>query len=303
VPGHSYAIKFGTIEVDEPRVVEVDGTVREVYPREARIRNLTYAAPLFLDIILNLEGRESLECVNIGNIPIMVKSDLCLLSKHTPDDLIRMGEDPDEAGGYFIINGSERVIVSLEDLAPNRVLIEVDNRGSRPVYRGKVFSTTVGFRARIEMALKAKGEMVISIPGVPVPVPFVVLMRALGVETDRDVAEMVSLDTDILNELETSFREASSIQSVEDAILYIGNRVAFGQVREFRIKRAETIVDRNLLPHIGREDKDRLDNGVRRTIRTTSRIRGSSSRAPSSPSSSEAPSGASTGTCDTNSEG
>jgi len=162
VPGRTYNIKFGTIEVDEPRVVEVDGTVREVYPREARIRNLTYAAPLYLDIILNDEGRESLECVNIGDIPIMVKSNLCLLSKHNPEELVRIGEDPDEVGGYFVVNGSERVIVSLEDLAPNRVLIEVDNRGSRPVYRGKVFSTTVGFRARIEMALKAKGEMVVS---------------------------------------------------------------------------------------------------------------------------------------------
>ena len=262
VPGRTYDIKFGTIEVDEPRVVEVDGTIREVYPREARIRNLTYAAPLFLDIILNDEGRETLECVNIGDVPIMVKSDLCLLSKHTPEQLLGIGEDPDEVGGYFIVNGSERVIVSLEDLAPNRVLIEVDNRGSNPVYRGKVFSTTVGFRARIEMALKSRGEMVISIPGVPVPVPFVVMMRALGVVTDREVAEMVSLDTDILNELEASFRDAASIQTVEDAILFIGNRVAFGQVKEFRVKRAETIVDRNLLPHIGREPDDRFDKAI-----------------------------------------
>ncbi len=262
IPGRTYDIKFGTIEVDEPRVVEVDGTIREVYPREARIRNLTYAAPLFLDIILNDEGRETLECVNIGDLPIMVKSDLCLLSKHTLEQLLGIGEDPDEVGGYFIVNGSERVIVSLEDLAPNRVLIEIDNRGSNPVYRGKVFSTTVGFRARIEMALKSRGEMVISIPGVPVPVPFVVMMRALGVETDRQVAEMVSLDTDILNELETSFRDAASIQTTEDAILFIGNRVAFGQVKEFRVKRAETIVDRNLLPHIGREPDDRLDKAI-----------------------------------------
>jgi DNA-directed RNA polymerase subunit B len=262
VPGHTYDIKFGTIEVDEPRVVEVDGTVREVYPREARIRNLTYAAPLYLDIILNEEGRESLECVNIGDLPIMVKSNLCLLSKHTPEQLIRMGEDPEEVGGYFVVNGSERVIVSLEDLAPNRVLIEVDNRGSKPVYRGKVFSTTVGFRARIEMALKSKGEIAVSIPGVPVAVPFIVLMRALGVETDREIAEMISLDPDILNELEPSFREASNIHTIEDAVLYIGNRVAFGQVKEFRIKRAETILERNLLPHIGREVDDKLDKAI-----------------------------------------
>ena len=262
VPGKTYDITFGTIEVREPRVVEVDGTVRRVYPRETRIRNLTYAAPLYLDIILNHEGRETLECVNIGDLPIMVKSDLCLLSKHTPEELVRIGEDPDEAGGYFIVNGSERVIVSLEDLAPNRVLVEIDKRGSKPVYRGKVFSTTVGFRARIEMSLKSKVNMVVSIPGVPVPIPFIVLMRAMGIEMDREVANMVSLDDKVLNELESSFRAVEDIQTVEDAILFIGNRVAFGQVKEFRIKRAEAIIDRNLLPHIGREKKVRLDKAI-----------------------------------------
>ncbi|MBN1683624.1 DNA-directed RNA polymerase subunit B [Candidatus Bathyarchaeota archaeon] len=262
VPNHTYEIKFGSIEVGDPRVVEVDGTIREVYPREARIRNLTYSAPLYLEIMVDDEGRETYEKVNIGDLPIMVKSKLCLLSRHTPLELTELGEDPDEVGGYFIINGSERVIVSLEDLAPNRVLVEIDNRGSNPVYRGKVFSTTVGFRARIEANLKSKGEMSVTIPGVPVAVPFVVLMRALGVETDKNVADMVSLDSQILSELEPSFREAANVNTKEDAILFIGNRVAFGQVKEFRIKRAETILDRNLLPHIGREPSERIDKAI-----------------------------------------
>jgi len=262
VPDHTYDIKFGAIEIGEPRVVEVDGTQRQVYPREARIRNLTYSAPLYLEIELDDEGRETYERVNIGDVPIMVKGNLCLLDNLTEDELVKLGEDPDEIGGYFIVNGSERVIVSLEDLAPNRVLGEIDTRGSRPVYKGKVFSTTVGFRARIEMSLKSKNQMVVNIPGVPVPVPLVVLMRALGVETDRQVAEMVSLDPEILNEMEISFREAAATQTVEDAVLFIGNRVAFGQVKEFRIKRAETILDRNLLPHIGREPEDRIDKAL-----------------------------------------
>ena len=262
VPNHTYNIKFGKIEIEAPRVVEVDGTQRQVMPREARIRNLTYSAPLFLEIILDDAGVEKYERVNIGDLPIMVKSNLCLLSKHTEDELLSFGEDPQEVGGYFIVNGSERVIVSLEDLAPNRVLVETDNRGSKPVYKGKVFSTTVGFRARIEMSLKTKGQMNVNIPGVPVPVPLIVLMQALGVETDREIAEMVSLEPEILNELELSFKEAANTQTIEEAILFIGNRVAFGQVKEFRIKRAETILDRNLLPHIGREPEDRMDKAI-----------------------------------------
>jgi DNA-directed RNA polymerase subunit B len=262
VPNHTYEIKFGSIEVGDPVITEVDGTQRPVYPREARIRNLTYAAPLYLEIMLEDEGKETYEKVNIGDLPIMVKSKLCLLSRHTPDELMSLGEDPEEVGGYFIINGSERVIVSLEDLAPNRVLVEIDDRGSNPVFRGKVFSTTVGFRARIEANLKAKGEMSVTIPGVPVPVPYIVLMRALGVETDKQVADMVSLDPKILSELEPSFREAGNVHNREDAVLYIGNRVAFGQVKEFRMKRAEAILDRNLLPHIGRGADQRKDKAI-----------------------------------------
>jgi DNA-directed RNA polymerase subunit B len=87
-------------------------------------------------------------------------------------------------------------------------------------------------------------------------------MRALGVETDKQVADMVSLDSKILSELEPSFREAGNIHTREDAVLYIGNRVAFGQVKEFRMKRAEAILDRNLLPHIGRGADQRKDKAI-----------------------------------------
>ncbi|MFB0543390.1 MAG: DNA-directed RNA polymerase subunit B [Candidatus Bathyarchaeia archaeon] len=259
---HKEEIKFGTIEVKEPQIVEVDGTRRSVYPRESRIRDLTYAAPLYLDITVNENGRESFEQVNIGELPIMVKSDLCILSRHPPEDYIKLGEDPEEVGGYFTINGSERVIVALEDLAPNRVLVEVDTRGSKPVYKGKVFSTNVGFRARIEMVLKPRQSIMVSIPGVPTPLPFVILMRALGVRSDREIAEMISFDDEILNELEPSFKRATTVQSVEDALFYIGNRVAFGQVKEFRIKRAGDIIDRNLLPHIGGAPESRMDKAI-----------------------------------------
>ena len=257
-----HEIKFNTVEVREPQIVEVDGTTRSVYPREARIRNLTYTAPLYLDITVIEDGRESYERVNIGEMPIMVKSDLCLLSKHSLEDYAKIGEDPEEVGGYFVINGSERVIVALEDLSPNRVLVEIDNRGSRPVYRGKVFSTNVGFRARIEMVLKYRGSIMVSIPGVPTPIPFVVLMRALGVESDRQIAEMVSSADEVLNELEPSFKRIAATETVEDALLYIGNRVAFGQVKEFRVKRAEAIIDRNLLPHIGGNPESRTDKAI-----------------------------------------
>jgi rRNA metabolism SBDS family protein len=59
-----------------------------------------------------------------------------------PEELIAVGEDPNDPGGYFIVNGSERVTVAMEDLAPNRILIDIDDSGTKPAYRAKVFSTT-----------------------------------------------------------------------------------------------------------------------------------------------------------------
>jgi len=192
----------------------------------------------------------------------MLKSKLCVLSQMSPEELISQGEDPNDPGGYFIINGSERVIVALEDLAPNRVLVDIDERGANPVYQAKIFSTTVGFRARIELRMKSDGALYVSMPGVPTEIPFVVMMRALGLESDKEIAEAVSLDLKIQSELESSFEKTVGVETVKDAILYIGNRVAHGQVEEYRIQKAENVIDRNFLPHLGRTFERRRDKAL-----------------------------------------
>ena len=194
IPEYPFKIKLGKIEVGKPRIVEVDGSDHPIYPMEARLRNLTYAAPMELELTEVHDGKESpVERVYIGDVPIMLKSAYCALLGMSPEELIEMGEDPKDPGGYFIINGSERVIVALEDLAPNRVLIDVDRSGSSPIYRAKVFSTTVGFRARIELRMKSDGALYVSMPGVPTEIPFVVMMRALGFESDRKLLTLFPL--------------------------------------------------------------------------------------------------------------
>ncbi len=131
-------IKLGKIEIGAPRVIEVDGTERSIYPAEARIRNLTYAAPLHMEMIPVIGEREGQpEMVYIGDLPVMLKSKICLLSKLSPDDLIGVGEDPLDPGGYFIVHGSERVIVALEDLAANRILVDVEHTGVNPTYKAR----------------------------------------------------------------------------------------------------------------------------------------------------------------------
>jgi DNA-directed RNA polymerase subunit B len=270
IPENPYSVKLGQIWVIDPQsritgpyATEVDGTKHEIYPMEARLRNLAYAAPIALEMTPIIDGREQdTELVYIGNIPVMLKSKLCFLSQLSREELIAAGEDPDDPGGYFVVNGSERVIVAMEDLAPNRVIIDLDEKGTSPVYQAKIFSTTVGFRARIELKLKADDAIYVSMPGVPTEIPFIVIMRALSLEKDKDIAEAVSLDKDIQKELAASFEKAVGVDTPQDAILFIGNRVAHGQVEEYRLQKAETALDKNFLPHLGRTEKQRKDKAI-----------------------------------------
>jgi DNA-directed RNA polymerase subunit B len=270
VPECPYKVKLGQVWIIDPQtrisgpyVTEVDGTKHEIYPIEARLRNLTYAAPIALEMTPVVDGREQdTELVYIGNIPVMLKSKLCFLSQLSREELIACGEDPDDPGGYFIVNGSERVIVAMEDLAPNRIIVDIDEKGATPVYQAKLFSTTVGFRARIELKLKSDGALYVTMPGVPTDIPFVIVMRALGLESDKEIAEAVSLDEEIQGELEPSFEKAAGVDTVKEAILYIGNRVAHGQVEEYRIQKAEAAIDKNFLPHLGRTSQSRRDKAL-----------------------------------------
>src|SRR5438046_10594848 len=106
--------------------------------------------------------------VYIEDLPVMLKSRICLLSKLSPDDLIGVGEDPLDPGGYFIVNGSERVIVALEDLAANRILVDIEHTAVNPAYKAKIFSTTVGLRARIVVMLISMAAGYVTRYGIPV---------------------------------------------------------------------------------------------------------------------------------------
>ncbi len=256
-----YKIKFGKIEIGNPRIVEVDGSEHDINPREAMIRNLTYASSLKLEMWIERNGKRSafLEPLYIGDLPIMVKSKKCPLYDATEEELKKLGEDPKDPGGYFIINGSERVVVAMEDLAPNKIMVDVEGTELNATYKAKVFSTTIGFRARIEVKMRADGSLHVSIPGVIVDIPFIILMKALGIEADRDIAEIVSIRNEIQDLLDPSFEKSEGIIKTREAILYIGNRIAFGQIEDYRIRRAETVLDRNFLPHIGRTPEYRKE--------------------------------------------
>ncbi|HDZ35978.1 MAG TPA: DNA-directed RNA polymerase subunit B'', partial [Thermococcus sp.] len=251
-----FEVKFGKIRLGEPEFQEAQGQRKPLYPMDARIRNLTYSAPLYLELIPVIKGieQEAVE-VRIGELPIMLKSKACRLYGLSDEELVELGEDPKDPGGYFIINGSERVIVSIEDLAPNKTLVERDERQNRII--AKVFSYRHGYRALITVERRKDGILYVNIPNVPRPVKFVYVMRALGLLSDKEIVEAVSDDPRIQQVLFDNLEDASDVMTQEEALDYIGKLSLPGQPKEYRLKRAEHIIDNNLLPHMGVEPERR----------------------------------------------
>ena len=240
-------------------MMELDGSVTHITPAEARMRNVSYIAPLMLEANV-IEDGKTLETrfIHIGDIPVMVKSDACILRNFSEQKLIDHAEDPHDPGGYFIINGSERVIVGLEDLSYNKIIVDAEKIGGKKVFKAKVYSSIVGYRAKLELVLKEDGLVVARIPGSPVDIPVVTLMRALGLESDKEIASAVSMVDEIQNELEGSF-EKTDVTTSKDSIVYISKRIAPGMLEEFQIKRAETLLDWGLLPHLGKQPENRKE--------------------------------------------
>jgi len=256
---YPYKIQLGRIQFKQPRMMELDGSVTHITPVEARLRNVSYVAPLMLEANV-IEDGKTLESrfIHIGDIPVMVKSESCILRSFTQQKLIDYAEDPEDPGGYFIINGSERVIVGLEDLSYNKIIVDAEKVGGKKVFKAKVYSSIVGYRAKLELVLKEDGLIVARIPGSPVDIPIITLMRALGLESDKEIASVISLNDNVQNELESSF-EKSDITTSKDAIVYISKRIAPGMLEEFQIKRAETLLDWGLLPHLGKQPDNRKE--------------------------------------------
>ena len=283
----NYTLRTGKIHIEKPFTKEADGSKSEIFPTEARLRNLNYSAHMYLEMALhdnNSDEEEELEEVYIGELPLMLKSSKCHLHGLTDEELMEKGEDPKDPGGYFIVNGSERAVVTMEEIAPNKIILErideIEDRHAKAI----VTSIKSGFRARITLEYKKPRKsgvfLRISFPYVPGEIPLVILLRALGLSTDQDIITKISDDFNfqmyIADDIQVSEKDLKLDSSLmadmtneerEEylrmaAIKYIGNRVAKGMTEEYRIKRAEDVIDRYLLPHMGIESDKRYDKAI-----------------------------------------
>ncbi len=256
-PNEEVVYEFIDIWVDKPQTTEFDGSILDeshgYIPSICRLRGYTYMAPIKVRVKIRRGEIEEEEPnpIEIGKIPVMVKSKICVLHGKSREELIELGEDPDDPGGYFIINGSERAIVALEDLASNNIITQKEVTSGTETYTSMILSVKGSLRNHVTVNMK-KNNITVKIPFLLTEIPFSIVMKALGVVTDGDIAAAVSRDPEIIEELSHTLEKYSNIQTQDEALIYIGNRTqAFQQPLERRVNRARHILDKYLFPHVG----------------------------------------------------
>jgi DNA-directed RNA polymerase beta subunit len=249
-----YKIMLDKISITKPEITEADGSKRVIYPMEARLRKLSYSAPVFIEISSHINGaqRESFR-TQIGSIPVMLKSKYCHLNGLSREELIDKGEDPEDPGGYFIINGTEKALVKIEDLAANKFLVSVSSSTTTP-FEGKVFSERGSYKIPHSIEKLKDGIVYISFTRVK-RIPLVVIIKALGVVKDEDIMKYIELEDS--SEVFINLYEFVDIKTEDDAVDYIAKRIGIMQTKEIRMERTREILDKYLLPHIGLEKSGR----------------------------------------------
>ena len=177
-------INLGKIRVGKPNIIESDGSTSLITPGEARIRNLTYSTPVFLEISIKQEGQIENQEVEIGRIPIMVKSKVCNLNGMSKDELELNYMDPIDPGGYFIVNGNERIMVMSEDLAANQPFIEP----IKDKLTLRLFSSRGAYRIPITITESSEGIIEVSFSRFK-NIPAVILMKSLGMIKEADISK------------------------------------------------------------------------------------------------------------------
>jgi len=298
-------VTFTNLYLSRPQIHENTGATKILFPQEARLRNFTYASMMTLDMnvkyIVRGSGSGGTDAtaateepvsihhkvfpkIQIGKMPIMLKSCICVLTQHNHLDHNVTGECPYDAGGYFIINGSEKTVLGQERAAENKVLcynVAKNNNKWRYIAEIKSIPDSKCISPKqINMMVVAKQNgfghpLVIQIPRMKQPIPLFIVFRSLGVLSDREICEYIvyninadgAADHDgaadgsavakkLLEALQASIIDANGIMTQEDAIRYFTSQVIFTPInmdkesgaakkREF----AQEVLHNDLFPH------------------------------------------------------
>lgn len=250
----NFKIKLGKVHVGKPEITEADGSKRPIYPMESRLRQLTYSAPIYLEVSAHINDvqRESFTS-QICKIPIMLKSNNCHLKGLKKEDLIKHGEDSDDHGGYFVINGNERTFIIVEDLASNKLFVKKSATGPSK-YIGKLFSERGNYRIPHTVEQMKDGVIYFSFSRFK-RIPIIAVIKALRLTSDKDVMSLISLEggqDDVLVNLYNSVE----LKSQNDALDFLAKQAGIVQ-KEFKHEKILEQLDKYLLPHLGSTSKSR----------------------------------------------
>lgn len=287
-------IEFANVQIRKPTIFENNGAVTPMFPNDARLRNLTYAAPVYTDIIATytmrvpkpggdpeiIIRRRTLPHVHVGKIPVMVGSDFCLLSD-TPEKTPReLGECNADVGGYFIIQGGERVIISQERMSENVPFVfrnnkvknkeveVIDVKSIGPDNEGAPKSLSVRIVQHAKNTI-APEHIIVSCPRIKADIPLFTMMRALGVQSDRDIIELICGTTDTPYNMifQECIEAAADCTTTEKAHEWLAANIGSGGgsresysantlqgVKPTRTATVREILAEECLPHIGGSD-------------------------------------------------
>lgn len=299
-------LNFVNFQIHKPQIHENNGATKLMFPQEARLRNFTYASNMTVDINVkyitrngnNLENIQTnyktISKIHIGKIPIMLKSSICVLKQLDFINPLITGECKYDAGGYFIINGSEKTVLGQERAAQNKVYcFNIKNNSTKWMYNAEIKSVP-DFKCispkQINMMISNSNNgfgygIYVQLPKMKNPVPLFVLFRCLNIISDKEICEKIIYDVDdeselimkILTFLQGSIYDARDVLTNETALAHLINQVMYTPINMDKETGARKkhefmmdILNNELFPHCRTMDEKKFYLGymTQRLIKT-----------------------------------
>lgn len=227
-------LKYEDVRVGEPSQMD-DMIKSHITPHECRLRDITYSAPIYVDIRYT-RGDELVVVRNmmIGKIPMMLRSKKCVLYGKSHAELARLNECPLDPGGYFVVRGAEKVILMQEQLSKNRIIIEKDTKG----LVANVQSSTHERKSRTSVVVK-HNKLYLHHNTLESDINIAIVLRAMGVETDQEIIQLVGTDPRFVDGMAGTIYECAQegVHTETQALLFIGKKAktfggpAYGSAR------------------------------------------------------------------------
>ncbi|SCP02519.1 DNA-directed RNA polymerase III subunit RPC2, putative [Plasmodium malariae] len=272
---HFY-VEFLDISVGRPSVEE-NMIETKLTPQICRQRDLTYSAPIYVDVEY-VKGNSIVtkSNVEIGRLPVMLRSDICVLNNKNEEELMKLGECPYDPGGYFIVKGTERVLLMQEQLSKNRIIVEMDIKHN---ICATITSTTAESKSRCAIVYK-NSKLYLKHNSFIEDIGVCIILKAMGYETDQEIFQMIGSHRNYMNGILLSLYElyTENIKTNLDALLYIGKKIRprllakgfFSSMKEKQVKNEKDIIEegldflsRVLLSHIQQKSKYDFRNKAR----------------------------------------